>query len=250
MSGTKQMLDKVCFVSIDVESEYGDSKGVEKLDKILEIFKKNNISATLFINGELFPRYNQKIKEWGINFEIASHSFSHRFWDTLGDKERKEEIAKFLSHYQKIFNQKPKGFRAPSHIIDEKGIAFLTEQSFLYDSSILPHYPFFKKYRGYRGKAPLFPYWKNKKLLEIPVAGLSLGIPLVGTWISKLPFFVYRFLISIKAPRFLTFNLHSWDSLNPKLLEKLEKIFKILRRKNYRFLNGIQIYELFSENRK
>jgi peptidoglycan/xylan/chitin deacetylase (PgdA/CDA1 family) len=43
--------------------------------------------------------------------------------------------------------------------------------------------------------------------------------------------------------------LHSWDSLNPNLLEKLDKIIKILKNKNYQFLTGREIYGSISKNR-
>lgn len=212
MNGTKKILDKICFVSIDVEGEEGETnfKGVVSLDKILDIFKKYNIPATLFVTGNVLERFSENLKDWGSHFEIASHSFSHRFWNDLTLKERKEEIEKFIRLYQEIFQQNPKGFRAPSHIIDEKGLKLLEEKCFLYDSSILPHYPFLKKYRGYKGKFPLLPYWYSAEILEIPVAGLIFGIPLAGTWISKLPLFFYKFLFLISQPAFLTLNFHSW----------------------------------------
>lgn len=239
---------KICFVSIDVEQDFRETErkffGVENLDKILDIFKKYNISATLFVTGEVLERYTDLAKDWQKDYEIACHSFTHRFWNTLGQAEKKKELEDFISLYQKIFYQKPKGFRAPSHIIDEEGLKLLEEKGFLYDSSVVPHYPPFKKYRGYTKKAPLSPYWIwiDSRFLEIPVSGLIFGIPLVGTWISKLPLIIYQ-LLTINSPDFLTFNLHSWDSLNIELLEKIDKILKILKKKNYQFLNGEQIYQ-------
>lgn len=246
MIGTNKTLPKTCFVSIDVEADFGKNitfEGAESLDKILDILKKNNIPATLFVSGDVLERYSEKFKEWSKSYEIASHSFTHRFWDALNNFERKEELEKFLNLYFQIFRQKPKGFRAPSHIIDEDGLKLLQDKGFLYDSSIVPHYPFFKKYRGYRGKFPTFPE-QIDGLLEIPVSGLIFGIPLAGTWLSKLPFLLYRILFSISKPSFLTLNLHSWDSLNSKLLAKIEKVLILLKNKNYKFLTGEQIYEL------
>lgn len=243
---------KTCFTSIDVEDG-----GVENLDKILDIFKKNNISVTLFITGEVLKRYGNLVKKWGNEYEIACHSFSHRFWTPpsrhpLNFEERKKELEDFIDIYQRIFNEKPKGFRAPSHLIDEEGMELLENQGFLYDSSIVPHYPFFKEYRGFKGKAPLLPYQpsiKNcrekgeMKILEIPVTGQIFGIPLAGTWIKKLPPFFYRILFTAHNPTFITLSLHSWDTLNPQVFRKLEKILKILKNKKYQFLNGEQIYK-------
>ena len=118
----------------------------------------------------------------------------------------------------------------------------MAEKGFLYDSSILPHYPPFKKYRGYQGKAPLLPYYpKEIKILEIPVRGQMFGIPLAGAWIRGLSSWFYQTLFLIYCPSFITLNMHSWDNLDPRFLKKLEKILKILKKKNYLFLNGEQI---------
>lgn len=228
------MAKRICFASVDVE------KSIEDLDKILDIFKKHNVSATLFVTGEVLEKYSDLAKDWPKSYEIACHSFTHRFWNTLGDSERRTEIDKFNSLYQSIFQKKPSGFRAPSHIIDEEGLKILEEKGFLYDSSILPHYPPFKKYRGYKGKFPLIPYYplKSLKLLEIPVRGQLLGIPLAGAWISKLPPWFYRILFFLHCPNFITLSFHSWEKS-----KKFEKIIKLLKNKNYQFLNGEQIYK-------
>jgi len=252
---------KILFISIDVESELAKKPsflGVDNLGKILEIFEEYGAPATLFVCGNVLEEYGEKIKEWGKSFEIACHGFSHTFWNELSNQEREQEIDRFFVLYQKVFGEKPKGFRAPSHIIDKQGLKLLQDKGFLYDSSVVPHYPPLKKYRGYRGKAPFKPYFPNIKdyrrkgkmgILEIPASGLPPGIPLVGTWISKLPLFIYQGLLGIFNPDFLAFSLHSWDSLNKPLLIKIKKILKYLKAKNYHFAEGQEIYELFSKNR-
>jgi len=252
---------KVCFVSVDVESDLAEPQsfdGVENLNRVFDVFKKYNISATLFVTGNVLEKYAEKIKRWSENYEIACHSFSHQFWDILDNQERQKELDKFISLYKRIFNTNPYGFRVPSHIINEQGLRLVQEKGFLYDSSVVPHYPFFKTYRGYKGKAPQKPYFPNEKnykkkgkmkILEIPVSGI-LSVPLAGAWISKLPFFVYELLFRIKNPDFLVLSLHSWDGLDNKLIIKLEKLLELLENKNYRFLNGKQVYELFSTNKR
>lgn len=286
-------MPKICFVSVDVEPEFGDFSGIEQLDKILDILRKEQVPATLFVSGEVLEKYPEKFKKLafsasparppqaggqGSQFEIASHSYTHRFWSELSQDERENELRFFLRVYQEIFGsaKMPVGFRAPSHIIDTAGIKLLEKHGFRYDSSILPHYPFFLKYRGFLGKAPQAPYYPSTencrrkaspsselgeirrvrnsagfqaKILEIPVTGQMFGIPLVGTWLKRLPFFYFRKLFFLKNPRFITVNLHSWDSLSPKTLQKFEKLLHLLRNKNYQFLTGRKIYESFSQNR-
>jgi peptidoglycan/xylan/chitin deacetylase (PgdA/CDA1 family) len=238
--------NKVCFVSIDVESDLRKEsfEGVESLDNILSLFKKYDISATLFFTGQVLERYKELAKQLVQNYEIACHGFTHKFWNELTFEQRKKEIQDFISLYQSLFNNPLIGFRAPSHIIDKDGLKLIKDSNFLYDASILPHYPPFKKYRGYKGRAPLSPYYfKETVLFEIPNTGQLMGIPLAGTWIRKLPLFVYKILFLLHQPKFITLSLHSWDSLCPQTLKKLEEIIKILKKNNYTFLNGRQIYE-------
>jgi len=256
------MPTKTCFVSIDVEHDLGEGarkfQGVENLNKILSVFKKNSISATLFVTGEVLEGYSNLVKEWARDHEIACHTFSHHFWNTLNLEERRTQLDNFFNLYQRVFQTLPKGFRAPSHLIDNEGMKLLEERGLLYDSSVVPHYPFFKQYRGFKGRAPLLSYHPalenyrkkgNMKILEIPVRGQVFGIPIAGAWMARLPFWFYKTLFEVYCPSFLTVNMHSWDILDwparkskpEHFLENLEKILILLKNKNYQFLNGEQI---------
>ncbi len=257
---------KVCFVSIDAESDFArqsDFKGVEKINRILTLFRKHNIPSTIFATGLVLKKYAEDVKEWSEECEIACHGLSHKFWNALEEEERREELERFISLYQEHFGRNPKGFRAPSHLIDEKAMCLLQDNKFLYDSSVVPNYPLLKKYRGYEGRAPSLPYFPDRKncrkegdmkILEIPVTGLALGVPLAGTWIGKSPLWAYSLLLKAAAPDFLTLSLHSWDSLNKEVLAKTEEVLGIIKEKGYTFLTGEKIYlnhdELFSKNSK
>jgi len=234
--------NRTCFVSIDVEKDLKKEsfEGVKSLDKILSLFKKYSIPATLFVTGKTLEQYREFFLDVSKDYEIASHSYSHKYWNELSFLEREKEIKDFISLYQSVFNKLPLGFKAPSHVIDKEGLELISKSGFLYDSSIVPHYPPFKKYRGYKGRRPLFPY-DQSGILEIPNTGQLMGIPLAGTWIRKLPLLIYRILFLINKPKFISFSMHSWDSLNPELILKIEEIIKILKKNNYKFFNGEQI---------
>lgn len=245
---------RICFVSIDVEEDLGSKeifKGVENLDRLLAIFKKNGSHATLFTTGKVLEKYSEKFSQYHRDgWEIASHSFSHRFWNTLSPVERCKEL-------NSLQGKKLEGFRAPSHLIDNKGMELLEQTGFLYDSSVMPHYPFFKKYRGYKGRALKVPYQPSSKdyrqrgemkIWEIPCTGLIGGIPLAGTWIRKLPFTIYYLLLMIAKPKFLALSFHSWDCLDEKTLQKAGKIMELLRKKKYRFLAGKEIYDIETQS--
>lgn len=247
---------RICFLSVDIERDLGGEsfEGVENLGKLLAIFKKNGSHATLFITGEVLERYQEKFQQYDRDgWEIASHSFSHRFWNTLSNEEKRKELNSLQSMMEEVLGFKAIGFRAPSHLIDQEGIELLEQNEFLYDASVVPDYPFFKKYRGYQGRAPKVPYqpsakdYRQKgemKIWEIPCTGLLFGIPLSGTWIRKLPLAIYYLLLMINQPKFLALSFHSWDCLDEKTLQKAEKMMRLLRKKKYRFLTGKEIYDL------
>ncbi|MFH1780755.1 MAG: polysaccharide deacetylase family protein [Candidatus Nealsonbacteria bacterium] len=190
-------MSKICFVSIDVEKDLGreEFQGVEKLDIILNVFKNHSVSATLFLTGEALQQYQEKFRNLAASYGIACHSFTHRFWNTLNFEERKKELEDFISLYRNVFQKSPVGFRAPSHVIDKEALNLIASKGFLYDSSAVPHYPPFKKYRGYKGKFSLLPFRiKGTNVLEIPVSGQLGGIPLAGAWIRRLPIWFYGIL--------------------------------------------------------
>ena len=227
------MVKKLCFASVDVEESTDD------LGKILDFFKRHDIRATLFTTGHILQKHPDLAKDWARTYEIACHGFTHRFWSDLDLKEKENELNDFIGLYQNIFGNRPKGFRAPSHLIDKDGLRLLEQKGFLYDSSIVPHYPPFKKYRGYRGRFPLLPHYPTGlKILEIPVRGQMFGIPLAGAWIRKLPVWFYKILFLIYCPKFITLSFHSWEKS-----KKFEEIIKLLKNKNYQFLNGAEIYK-------
>ncbi len=259
-------MSKICFASIDVEPVQSDFQNIEKTNEILNIFRNFEIPLTLFVCGSALKKFSDKAKERGRDSEIACHGFSHQFWSELCFEKRQQELDDFIKMYKEIYTDRvgdslPKGFRAPSHLIDQEGLKLIETKGFLYDSSVLPHYPFLKRmlkpYRGFLGNAPLSPYYPNKKdyrkkgdmnILEIPVTGQLFGIPLVGSWLCKLPFFIYRLLFLFHTPSFLTLNIHSWDILDPRFLKNLAKILLLLKKKNYQFLTGEQIHDKFSKD--
>lgn len=266
---------KICFVSVDVEDDFSKPsrnlnqrtwEGVKNLDKVLGIFERHNVSANLFITGQTMERFPELVMKWSKDYEIACHSFTHSFWNNLNFKQRQKELRDFAKLYKEILKKSVRGFRAPSHIIDEEGIKLLQDMGFLYDSSIVPHYLFFNKYRGYKKRAPLSPYYPsrancrkkgNMKILEIPVSGFILGIPLWGSWLKHIPLINYKNLLKVHSPEFLTLSMHSWDVVYfkgkifknsaTKFQKILEKIILLLEKQNYSFLNGKQILENFKK---
>ncbi len=189
---------KTCFLSIDVEKKENEASfsGVENLNNILDIFRKHNADATLFVTGEVLASYSELARKWSKDFEIGCHNYHHFPLDEIDPLKREEQLKKYIEIYRDIFKETPKGFRAPRNIIDNSQILLLEACGFFYDSSVIPRHPLrLKPYAGYRGKAPLTPYFPdrfdyrkigNMKILEIPETPLIFNIPMVGTWLRKL----------------------------------------------------------------
>lgn len=276
---------RTCFVSIDVEHDpapshqggrygagnFGDKstyKGVENLDNILNILRKHRVSATLFVSGQVLERYPDLVKKWAKDYEICCHNYSHQSLDEIESLEREKQLKKFIKVYETILGKFPKGFRAPKNIIDNEQFLILERYGFLYDSSVLPRYPWpVRQYEGYKGRAPLSPYYPDKdkyrkkgnmRILEIPETPISFGIPvinipLVATWLRKWGIWVFKRIFWLKKPKFVSFSMHSWDGVEfrggknsgEKFLRQLDEMLKFLKEIGYEFKSGEQIWKQF-----
>ena len=160
----------------------------------------------------------------------------------------------------------PRGFRAPSHVIDPKEINLLQNKGFLYDSSVVPRFPFLVKYRGFKKRAPITPYSPardncrkkgNMEILEIPVSGLIFGVPLWGGVMRYIPFTSYKDMLNVKSPAFINLTMHSWDAValkgrksknsGARFLKILDKMIVLLKSKNYKFMDGESIARAYKK---
>jgi peptidoglycan/xylan/chitin deacetylase (PgdA/CDA1 family) len=271
---------KTCFLSIDVEpgsarlgralaeNKENNFEGVDKLDNILDIFRKHRAKATFFVTGEVLEHRPDLVKKWADEFEIGCHDYYHISLDRVDVLGMEKQVKDFIDLYKDTFNRIPKGFRAPRNIIDNEHFDILERCGFLYDSSVLPRYPLgIKHYAGYRGRAPIKPYWPNKsnyrkrgniKILEIPESPIFFDIPLVGTWLRKLGVKLFKLLFCFKKPDFISLSMHSWDGIRfegrssrnsgPVYLRQLDEIMAFLKKIGYEFKSGEEIYEQFSKN--
>lgn len=269
---------KICFLSIDVEKKENQEKnpfeGIEKLDNILAIFNKHNVNATLFVTGEVLEKYSDLVRKWTEDYEIGCHNYYHIPLDKINLPEREKQIKDFIDLYQNKFNSIPKGFRAPRNIINNEQFPILEKYGFLYDSSVLPRYPWpVQLYEGYKGRAPINPYWPsqenykkkgNLRIFEIPESPITLwglpllNVPLVATWLRKWGPRVFKLILRFIKPKYINFNMHSWDGVKfegessknsgKQFLKQLDEMLSFLKKIGYKFESGEQIYGEFSKN--
>lgn len=100
--------EKVVAISFDA------AWGADKTEKIMEILKEHNASATFFLVGfwvENYPEIAKKIAENG--FEIGTHSNTHPDMVKLNQEQMKNELIESVKQIENVTNQKVELFRAP-----------------------------------------------------------------------------------------------------------------------------------------
>lgn len=208
------------------------------LDKIIDMLRRNDTSATFFVVGELLeknPEIVDRILENG--HEVGFHTMHHEKIDSIGFKEKfSHEIEKFA----KMTNSKSKGFRAPTFSLNEQSswiIDFLSENNYLYDSSVVP----VKTQLYGLPDAEIKPYRisscsikrndNNGKLIEFPLLitkFLGKKIPAGGGfYLRLLPIKIIKNAIKNYELQNIpaTFYIHSWE-LTPEFMPRIKLPFK------------------------
>jgi len=205
-------------------------KGV---DIILDLLNKHNISATFFVVGEILQHDPELIDKIISNdHEIAFHTMHH---DRIDSPNFLNKFDDELKEFQKLTNNKSKGFRAPTFSLNEKSsfiIKILEKYNYIYDSSIMPAKTSMygnpnadkKPYKitsenlesnSENGKLWEFPLMVTKLLgKQIPAAG--------GFYLRTLPLYIIKNAIKNYENEHMPacFYVHSWE-LTPELMPRI-----------------------------
>lgn len=114
----------------------------ENMDRILGLLEENNIKATFFVVGWIAKRYPDIVKRISENFEIGSHTMTHKLVGSLNKKEFYNEVYSSVSLIEDLTSKKVRAFRAPGFSIGKNELwAFevLSDLSIEIDSSFLPY---------------------------------------------------------------------------------------------------------------
>ena len=226
------------LIKRNIKNEKHKPSVINGIDKILDLLRKHETSATFFVVGELLeiqPEIFDKIIE--NDHEIGFHTMHHDRLDSPGFKEKfSAEIKKFAE----LTNHKSQGFRAPTFSLNDDSlwaIDILEENNYMYDSSVVPAKTSMygspnaenKPYRitsksieknDSSGKIIEFPLLVTKFLgKKIPAAG-GFYLRTLPTKITKKAITNYEKL-GIPA----TFYIHSWE-LTPEHIPKIQLPFK------------------------
>jgi polysaccharide deacetylase family protein (PEP-CTERM system associated) len=216
-----------------VKNDQKIPKVFKGIDTILDLLNKHDISATFFVVGEILQHNPELIDKIISNdHEIAFHTMHHDRIDSLNFLNKFDDE---LKEFQKLTNDKSKGFRAPTFSLNEKSslvIKMLEKYNYIYDSSIMPAKTSMygnpnadkKPYKitsenlennSENGKLWEFPLMVTKLLgKQIPAAG--------GFYLRTLPLYMIKNAIKNYENEHMPacFYVHSWE-LTPELMPRI-----------------------------
>ncbi len=184
----------------------------ENMDRILALLEENDIKATFFVVGWIAKRYPDIVKKIAKNYEIGSHSMTHKLVRSLNKKEFYYEVSSSVSLIEDLTSKKVSAFRAPGFSIGKNELwAFevLSDLGIGIDSSFLP-YNFGVNISK---TSPCIIEYNGIKLKEFPInyrKFLSKGIIYSGGGYFR--FFPYRLLKSwVKDSDYFLAYIHPRD---------------------------------------
>ncbi|MFA5541887.1 MAG: polysaccharide deacetylase family protein [Bacteroidales bacterium] len=184
----------------------------ENVDRILDLLEENNIKATFFVVGWIAKRYPDIVKRISENFEIGSHTMTHKLVGSLNKKEFYNEVYSSVSLIEDLTSKKVRAFRAPGFSIGKNELwAFevLSDLGFEIDSSFLPY----NFGLNMSKTSPCIIEYNGIKIKEFPInyrKFLSKGIIYCGGGYFR--FFPYRLLKSwVKDSDYFLAYIHPRD---------------------------------------
>ncbi|MBP1644473.1 MAG: polysaccharide deacetylase [Bacteroidetes bacterium] len=177
----------------------------ENVDRILGLLEENDIKATFFVVGWIAKRYPDIVKRISKDYEIGSHSMSHKLISSLNRNEFYNEVNSSISLIEDLTAKKVSAFRAPGFSIGKNELwAFevLNDLGISIDSSFLPY----KFGLNVSKTSPCLIEYNRIKIKEFPInykTVLSKGIiysgggyfrffpyKLLNSWIKDLDYFL------------------------------------------------------------
>ena len=222
------------LIKKNIKDEKHTATVINGIDKILELLRKHETSATFFVVGELLeikPEILDKIIE--NDHEIGFHTMYHDRLDSPGYKEKfHSEIKKFAE----LTGHKSRGFRAPTFSLNKNSswaIDILAENDYVYDSSVVPA----KTSMYGLPNAQESPYKISSKNIEQHNSdGIVTEFPLLvtkfmgkkipaggGFYLRTLPIKIIKNAIKNYQKQEIpaTFYIHSWE-LTPEYMPKIQ----------------------------
>ena len=148
-------------------------------ERVLQMFEEYSCRATFFVLGWVAEQDPALIREIvAAGHEVACHSYRHRLVSSQTPGDFREDLRRGRAAIEDAAGVRVLGYRAPSFSIGPGNVwalEILSEEGFLYDSSI---FPIRHDVYGFPG-APRFPYRmefrSERSLVEIPLTTVRMG---------------------------------------------------------------------------
>ncbi len=146
------------------------------LHHILDLMEERSAHGTFFVLGWIAEKRPDLVKEIARRgHEIASHGYSHRLVYHQSSDEFREDIRKSKHILEHITGERVLGYRAPCFSITEAALDILSEEGFVYDSSIIPNTLNTSYSKFNLAPSLLTPFRIKRNLWEVPMPVLPVG---------------------------------------------------------------------------
>ena len=143
-------MNKVCFLTMDVESYYDTTCLKEnnippveefccasQVDEYLSFLNKKGLKATFFVVISFLPYVKETLlKAVKTGHEIGLHAYEHHVIKSQDIKEFEKDIKESISIIKKELGVTPVSFRAPCFEIDEEHLEVVRRNGLVLDSSL------------------------------------------------------------------------------------------------------------------
>ena len=109
---------------------FDDGPSGQKTRNLLEVLDKHQVKATFFVVGEKIKNGQTVLKEtYDAGHEIGSHSYSHKDFNKISDKEVIDELVLVNEEIYKVLNLYPNLFRPPYGVVGDNLDKLISDQN-------------------------------------------------------------------------------------------------------------------------
>lgn len=104
----------------------------DDIDEILKLLEKYNAKCTFFIVGQWAEKYPDKVEKiYKAGHEIGEHSYNHKDYSKLSEREIADDIKKTADALNKITGEWPKLVRVPSGAYNNTAVSIIEKNGYI-----------------------------------------------------------------------------------------------------------------------
>ena len=194
-----------------------ESRIEQNMEKIFELLKRNNQSATFFCIGWVARKYPQLLRRIAeAGFEIATHSDMHQLAYEFNKDEFRQDLEKSIKSIEDVVGKKVRAYRAPGFsLMQENKWVFeeLVKQGIEIDCSVFPAKRAHGGFEEFGYAEPAYIELEGERIKEFPINVYPvLGNNMVfsgGGYFRLFPYALIKFMM--KRSDYVMTYLHPRD---------------------------------------